>query len=63
MFGLSGSECLLYGGAATMVVAMLAAVVSIVVFRITGKKLRQILDDEYGIGELRGRYGHVKCRK
>ena len=63
MFGLSGSECLLYGGIAVMAAAVLAAAASIVVFRITGKKIARVLDEEYGIGTLRGRYGQVKCRR
>lgn len=51
MFGLSGSELLLYGGVTAMAVAVLLAIISIVVFRCTGKKLKAKLIKEYG--ELR----------
>lgn len=48
MFGLSGSELLLYGGIAVMAAAALAAVLGAVVFRVTGKKLKKKLTEEYG---------------
>ena len=48
MFRLSGSELLCYGGLAGMGLAVLLAVVSIVVFRITGQRIKSKLEQEYG---------------
>lgn len=48
MAGLSGSEMLLYGGIAVMAAAVVAAVICIVVFRCTGRKLKAMLEEKYG---------------
>lgn len=48
MFGLSGSECLLYGGIAIMAAAAIAAIACIIIFRITGRKIKRTLEREYG---------------
>lgn len=48
MAGLSGSEVLLYGGIAVMAVAVAAAIVCVVVFCCTGRKLRSTLEQKYG---------------
>ena len=48
MVGLSGSEMLLYGGIALMAVAVVAAIVCVVVFRCTGRKLKSTLQQKYG---------------
>ena len=48
MFGLSGSELLFYGGIVVMVMAVVFAVVCIVVFLFSGKRLKKILEQEYG---------------
>ncbi len=49
MFGLSVSECLFYGGIVMMAIAILAAGISAAIFRVTGKKLKNNLEQEYGI--------------
>lgn len=48
MFGLSGSEYLLYGGLTVMAISVIAAVVCVIVFRAAGKKIRRMLEQEYG---------------
>ena len=46
--GMSGSEALLYGGLGIMAVALAAALVCIVEFRCTGRKIRKRLEEKYG---------------
>lgn len=48
MLGLSGSELLFYGGLATMGAAVAAALLCIVIFRVSGRKLKKKLEQEYG---------------
>lgn len=48
MFGLSGSELLLYGGLCIMAGTLLTALISVVVFIRAGKKLKEKLSQEYG---------------
>lgn len=48
MLGLSVSEWLLYGGIAVMLGVLLLAVLSIVFFRVRGRKLKERLEQEYG---------------
>lgn len=48
MFGLSGSELLFLGGIAVMALAVLSGFISVVVFRFTGRNLREKLEREYG---------------
>lgn len=48
MFGLSGSELLFYGGLAIMVIAVLLAMVCAVLFRLSGRRLKKKLEQEYG---------------
>lgn len=48
MNGLSSSEILFYGGIALMGLAAVGAVASAVIFKATGKKLKDILEQEYG---------------
>lgn len=48
MTGMTGSEMLLYGGIAVMAAAVVAAIVCVVVFRCTGRKLRSTLEQKYG---------------
>lgn len=48
IFGWSGSELLLYGGIFMMAAAILAALLSIVIYIRTGKKLKKKLAEEYG---------------
>lgn len=43
-----GSEFLFYGGIALMAVTALAAIISVIVFRITGRKIKDTLEGEYG---------------
>lgn len=45
---LSSSEFLLYGGIAMMAAAVILGVASAVVLHITGKRLRDRLENEYG---------------
>lgn len=45
---LSVSECLLYGGITAMAVAIIASFVCMAVFRSTGKKIRDLMEQEYG---------------
>jgi len=44
----SGSELLLYTGIATMCLAAAAAVISTVILKIKKRKIRKILEQEYG---------------
>lgn len=48
MFGLSESELFLYGGITAMVAAGVLLVLCIIVFTITGKRLKKKLEQEYG---------------
>lgn len=48
MFHLSSSEMLLYGGFAIMLAAIVLALISIAIFRLTGKRLKEKLEKEYG---------------
>lgn len=48
MFGLSVSEWLLYGGIAAMIGILLLAVLSVVFFRVRGRRLKERLEQEYG---------------
>jgi len=45
---LLGSEFLFYGGIALMAVTAMAAIISVIVFRISGKKIKDALEGEYG---------------
>lgn len=58
MLGLTGSEMLFYGGIAVMASAGVLAVVSVIIFMLTGRKIRQKLDQDYG--EI---WGKQKCLK
>ncbi len=42
------SELLFYGGIVIMVVAVIAAIGSIIIFKATGKKLQKKFEQEYG---------------
>ena len=44
----SGSEWLLYGGIGIMILVIFLAAICIMIFTLTGKKLRQKLEREYG---------------
>lgn len=48
MFHLTQGEIFLYCGVAALVIAFVLAVVCIIIFRITGKKIRQKLEQDYG---------------
>ena len=48
MLGFSQVDIWFYGGIAIMILAVLAVIGDIVVFGITGKKLRNKLEKEYG---------------
>lgn len=48
MHSLSGSEMLFGGGIIIMTAAVVCAAAGIIVFRLTGKKIRQKLEQEYG---------------
>lgn len=48
MFDLSSSEMLLYGGIAIMVASAVLAILCIVIFKMTGRKLKRKLEQEYG---------------
>ncbi len=48
MWRLSGSELLLYGGIVCMGAAAVTGVVAVVIFTVTGRKLRRKLEQEYG---------------
>lgn len=51
MFRLSGSELLFYGGIGIMVMATIASLFGMIIFRYTGKRLQARIKQEYG--ELR----------
>lgn len=48
MNGLPSSELLFYGGIAVMCLSAAAAAGCVIIFKITGKKIRKILEQEYG---------------
>lgn len=48
MFGFSESELFLYGGIAAMAIAVILMGLCIVIFSITGKRLKKKLEQEYG---------------
>ncbi len=48
MVDLSSSEMLFYGGIAVMVVAVVALLIALPVFKSTGKKINKQLEQEYG---------------
>ncbi len=48
MFHLTESELLLYGGIGIMALATVLAATCILIFSLTGKKLRKKLEKEYG---------------
>lgn len=48
MFGLSESELFLYGGIAAMAAAGVLLALCIIIFTITGKRLKKKLEQEYG---------------
>ena len=52
MGALSVSELILYGGIAAMVLSGILALLCITVFSITGRKLKEQLEKEYGKPEL-----------
>ena len=52
MLGLSGSEWLFYGGIAVMAAAGVLGMLSVIVFTLTGRALRDRLEQEYG--KIRG---------
>lgn len=43
-----GSEWLLYGGIGMMILAVSLTAICIVIFILTGKKIRKKLEEEYG---------------
>ncbi|MBQ7774505.1 MAG: hypothetical protein IJ379_01160 [Lachnospiraceae bacterium] len=45
---MSGSELLFYGGIGIMIAAVLLAVICIVIFSLTGRKLKKKLEKEFG---------------
>lgn len=66
MFYLPRSELLFYGGLAAMGVAAILAVLGIVIFTFTGRKLKKILEQEYGEPkriDLHGSGGKRECPK
>ena len=48
MFSLSGSELLFYFGILIMIVTIIVAVTSIIIFFCTGRRLKRKLEQEYG---------------
>ena len=48
MINLSGSERLFYGGIAVMIAGVLLTAVCVVIFTLTGQKLKRTLEEEYG---------------
>lgn len=48
MDGLSNSELLFYGGIALMIAAAVLCVFAVVIFTISGRRLRKKLEQEYG---------------
>ena len=55
MLGFSQVDIWFYGGIAIMILAVLAGIGDIVVFGITGKKLRNKLEKEYGTPQSNSR--------
>lgn len=51
MFGLPGSESLFYAGIFLMLIVVVSAVICMIMFRYTGKKLKKKLDEEYGVSQ------------
>ena len=60
MLGLSESEILFYGGIAAMATAGALAVLSVIIFTLTGRKIRKQLEQAYGEIIIRGKQ---KCPK
>lgn len=52
MGNLSGSELLFYGGILAMVLSVAAGLICITVFSITGRRLKEQLEKEYGKPEI-----------
>ena len=48
MLGLSGSDILFLTGTVFMAAASMTAIICVVVFTLTGRKLRERLEQEYG---------------
>lgn len=48
MIGLSSSEIIFYGGITVMAATCVLAVICIIVFTLTGKRLKERLEQEYG---------------
>lgn len=48
MLGLSGSEYLFYGGIAVMAAVGILVVLGVILFTITGRKIKEELKQEYG---------------
>ena len=48
MWNVSVSELLFYGGLIGMGMTMILVILAAVIFRITGKKLKKKLEEEYG---------------
>lgn len=48
MVGLSSSELIFYGGIAVMAAAGVLAVICVILFCFTGKRLKKRLEQEYG---------------
>lgn len=49
---LNRSELLLYAGIAVMAVAVIAAVILILIFSFSGKRLKKRLEEEYGTDNI-----------
>ncbi len=48
MTGWTTNELLFYGGIALMCVSALAAIIAILIFRMSGKRIKSRLETEYG---------------
>ena len=48
MFGLSNSELLFFAGVAVMAIAVIAAIICVIFFILTGRSLKERLEQEYG---------------
>lgn len=48
MYDMSSGEMLIYVGIAIMVVVIVLTIICISIFRITGRKLKRQLEEEYG---------------
>ncbi|MBR1702565.1 MAG: hypothetical protein IJ716_11490 [Lachnospiraceae bacterium] len=48
MSGFSVTELFFYGGIATMVTAVVLAILCIIIFSVTGKQIRRKLEQDYG---------------